>query len=278
MSINEAKFFSYLNSYNCFEKYPSVAVGVSGGPDSIALVYLLNKWIKLKKGKLYALIFNHRIRNNSTQEAKQVKDILKDLKINSIILRANKNNLIKKNMSQARSNRFDSLINFCINKKIIHLFLGHHFDDNLETYLIRKINGSNFEGLSSMDEISYFDKIQIIRPFLKIKKSSILRFNNKKKLIFLKDPTNNDINYTRVKVRNFLQNNNYKKLVKCDFFNIKKEINAYKLMVWSYFLDSLRDIKSKNIKIDRKKLLKYHVLIIEKIILICLKFFSKKFK
>ena len=43
MSINEINFFSYLDKYNCFEKYPHVAVGVSGGPDSIALVYLINK-------------------------------------------------------------------------------------------------------------------------------------------------------------------------------------------------------------------------------------------
>ena len=50
-------------------------------------------------------------------------------------------------MAQARNNRFKGLINFCNKNNILHLFLGHHFDDNLETYLIRKINGSNLEGL-----------------------------------------------------------------------------------------------------------------------------------
>ena len=60
-------------------------------------------------------------------------------------------------MSQARKNRLNGLINFCKRKKILHLFLGHHYDDNIETYLIRKINGSNFEGLGSMEEFSYFN-------------------------------------------------------------------------------------------------------------------------
>ena len=223
MLLNEINFFSYLNNLKCFEKYPHVAVGVSGGPDSIALVYIINKWIKSKQGKLSALIFDHRIRSNSEQESYKVRDILIDLNISARILKTKKNKPIKKNMAQARNNRFEGLITFCNKNNIHHLFLGHHFDDNLETYLIRKINGSNFEGLGSMEEITYFKKIQILRPFIKINKNSILSFNKKNKLVFINDPSNKDVNYTRVKVRNFLQNNKYKKSIKYDFINLKKK-------------------------------------------------------
>ena len=62
MSLNERIFLSFLKNFKNFENRPHVAVGVSGGPDSIALAYLLKKWVKLKKGKLTALVFNHRIR------------------------------------------------------------------------------------------------------------------------------------------------------------------------------------------------------------------------
>ena len=68
-----------------------------------------------------------------------MKDILRDLNIKARILKIKKNKLIKKNMEQARNNRFDGIITFCNKNYIHHLFLGHHFDDNLETYLIRKI-------------------------------------------------------------------------------------------------------------------------------------------
>ncbi len=276
MQLNETNFFSYLSKYNCFEKNPSVAVGVSGGPDSIALVFLVSKWIKLKQGKLYPLIFDHRIRRNSEEEALKVKEILKNLNINSTILRPRKNNVIKKNMAQARNNRLEGLINFCIKKNIFHLFLGHHFDDNLETYLIRKINGSNFEGLGSMEEISYLKKVQILRPLLNTSKNSLLKFNNKNKLIFINDPSNEDVNYTRVKVRNFLLKDNYRRLVKDDYVILKKEIPLYKELIWTSFIETLIDAKYKNIIINRNKLFKFDKLIIERIILICLKFFSKQ--
>ena len=279
MLLNEINFFSYLNNLKCFEKYPHVAVGVSGGPDSIALVYIINKWIKSKQGKLSALIFDHRIRSNSEQESYKVRDILIDLNISARILKTKKNKPIKKNMAQARNNRFEGLITFCSKNNIHHLFLGHHFDDNLETYLIRKINGSNFEGLGSMEEITYFKKIQILRPFIKINKNSILSFNKKNKLIFINDPLNKDVNYTRVKVRNFLQNNKYKKSIKYDFINLKKEMPYYRNMIWKCLMDTLAEVKPKSIKINRNKILKFDDLIIEKIILLCLKFFSdQKYK
>ena len=279
MSLDEINFFSYLNNLKCFENHPHVAVGVSGGPDSIALVYLINKWIKSKRGNLSALIFDHKIRIKSEHESHQVRDMLLDLNINVRILKTKKNKPIKKNMEQARINRFDGLITFCKKNNIHHLFLGHHFDDNIETYLIRKINGSNFEGLGSMEEITYFNKIQILRPFIKISKHSILRFNKEKKLCFVNDPSNKDINYTRVKVRNFLQNKNYKKLIKYDFINLKKEIPYYRNMVWTCLIEALAEVKPKSIKINRNKLLKFDDLIIEKIILLSLKFFSyQKYK
>lgn len=276
MLLNESLFLSNLNSLKCFENKPHVAVGVSGGPDSMALAYIISRWINLKKGKLSALVFDHCIRNNSDQEAELVYEMLNNLNINSFIIKVKKNNLIKKNMSQARTNRFQGLINFCNKNNILHLFLGHHFDDNLETYLIRKINGSNLDGLASMNSISYFNRIQILRPLINTDKISILNFNKKNEVKFINDPSNKDINYTRVKVRNFLKNKYYKKMIKSDFINLKKKIPDYKKMIWELFIKSLVEVKSNRIKINFNKLCEHDDLIIEKHILLILQFFLNK--
>ena len=276
MPLNEKDIFSFFKKIKCFEDKPDIAIGVSGGPDSMLLAYLLSKWIKLNKGKLYALIFDHGIRYNSKDESYQVKNMLEKLNIQSFVIKAKKNKLIKKNMANARDNRFEGLINFCKKNNIFHLFLGHHFDDNIETYLIRKINGSNLEGLSCMNDVSYFNNIQILRPLINISKHSILTFNKKNKIKFITDPSNTDTHYTRVKVRNFLQNKDYKKNVKNDFLNLKKKIPDYKKMIFELIIKNLVEIKSNKLIISFEKLLKLDELIIERHVLIFLKYFSNK--
>ena len=70
------KVFHTINKNYLFENKPTIAVGVSGGPDSIALVFILRKWIKNKKGNLIALIVDHQLRKNSYLEAKEVRSFL----------------------------------------------------------------------------------------------------------------------------------------------------------------------------------------------------------
>ena len=65
MILNQINFTKTLSVNYKFEKNPSLAVGVSGGPDSMALLYLLNNWINKNNGNLVALIVDHKIRKES---------------------------------------------------------------------------------------------------------------------------------------------------------------------------------------------------------------------
>ena len=67
------KVFHTINKNYLFENKPKVAVGVSGGPDSIALVFILREWIKNKKGNLIALIVDHQLRKNSLNLGEKIK-------------------------------------------------------------------------------------------------------------------------------------------------------------------------------------------------------------
>ena len=70
MKLTNKEFIKNIEKKYTFEKNPSVAVAVSGGPDSMSLLFLLNAFIKSKKGNLIALIVDHRIIKNSKEEAK----------------------------------------------------------------------------------------------------------------------------------------------------------------------------------------------------------------
>ena len=268
-------FLSSLKKIKCFENNPHIAVGVSGGPDSMALAILLQKWVRQQKGKLTGLIFDHQIRLDSKDESFFVKKMLSRYNIDSFILKPPKNKIIKKNMADARLNRFSSIVNFCVKNNIIHLFLGHHFDDNIETYLIRKINGSNLEGLSCMSLINNYKNIQIVRPFIATSKISIIKFNKKNKINFINDPSNIDTNFTRVKVRNFLKIKKNYKLVKNDFIKIKRQIPDYRSMIWELFIENLVNVGSKKVILNLIKLNESDLLIIEKHIGLVLNFFNR---
>ena len=72
MEISQKKFNKILKKNFLFEKKPTIAVAVSGGPDSMALVFLLNKWIQNNQGKIFALIIDHGIRKESYKESKTI--------------------------------------------------------------------------------------------------------------------------------------------------------------------------------------------------------------
>ena len=255
MKITQNLFNKILKKNFLFESQPEIAVAVSGGPDSMCLLFLLKEWIIKHNGIINILIIDHNIRKESKFEAAYIKEYLKNLKINSTIIKVNKKKISKKTMNEARINRYEKLINFCKKKKILHLFLGHHLDDNLETFLIRKLSGSNLVGLRSIQNKFMTKNLQILRPLLVFNKKEILEYNNNFNIEYIKDPSNNDINYTRVAVRNFLNNNkNYKKLVIKDFDYLVEIYPKYKKMIFHIFNKIIVRIDNKMVSLDIKKL------------------------
>ncbi len=250
MKLTNKEFIKNIEKKYTFEKNPSVAVAVSGGPDSMSLLFLVNAFIKYKKGNLMALIVDHRIRKNSEYEAKYISTLLNKNNITSEILTVNQVNVSKKSMNEARKNRYNLLTDFCIKNNFLHLFIAHHKDDNLETFLNRKIAGSDFYGLKSMSELSLYNKICIIRPLLNFSKDALLNYNKKNKIEYINDPSNFDLDYTRPTIRNFLKKSDQKTI---------KEINKdfERILFYSpYFIQMIFEILLKNIvKIDSKKII-----------------------
>ena len=74
--------------------------------------------------------------------------------INSQILTANKDKVSKKSMNEARNNRYNLLTNFCVKNNILHLFIAHHKDDNLETGIVLSDNENKVLELTTENYIT----------------------------------------------------------------------------------------------------------------------------
>ena len=209
MILNYSNFFYQLKKINYFESNSKIIVSVSGGVDSIVLVFLLSRWVIINKFNITAIIIDHKLRPESSIEAKKVSKYLSKFNINNkILIWKHPKNLSNGIQKKARFERLNILRKYCNKHNILHLFMGHHYDDNLETFILRKVSGSNLQGLNAIKILSLYKNIQIIRPLLNFTKKEIIRFAKKNSLTWFEDPSNKNLVFARSKIRKFISKNN----------------------------------------------------------------------
>jgi len=194
--------------FNLFKKQLRIrekfAVAVSGGPDSLALAFLAKIYSIKNKLDIKFFIVDHKLRKESSDEAKKVKKLLKAFNINSEILSWNGKKPKKNIQSIARKKRYELLFSKCKKYKINNLLLGHHLDDLYENFFIRMVRGSGLKGLASLVKTNQISKINLIRPLLVFDKSDLIFISKYVFNFFIVDPSNKDFKYTRVRIRSFI--------------------------------------------------------------------------
>lgn len=181
-----------------------VAVAVSGGPDSMALVKLLSLWSGMEKGPtIHALIVNHNIRKEAKAEAKRVATRVKKFaKVKAKVLACDLSDQTSGIQEAARNARYDLFEAYCAKHKIKYLFLGHHQDDQAETVLFRLAKGSGLDGLSGMQSAQeYSEDLTLLRPLLRVSKADLLEFCDDMGIDVEHDPSNENDRYARVRLR-----------------------------------------------------------------------------
>ncbi len=180
-------------------------VAVSGGPDSLALTFLA-KIYSIKKSKdIKYLIVDHKLRSNSTLEARTVQKKLKNFSIKLNILTWKGIKPRKNIQSIAREKRYKLLIDAAKKYRIQNILLGHHLDDLFENFFIRILRGSGLKGLISLDRETHKNQVNLIRPLIKINKKDLIYVSNYIFGSYIEDPSNEDDNFKSVKIRNFLK-------------------------------------------------------------------------
>ncbi len=183
-------------------------VAVSGGSDSLALSFLAKCYSLEKNIKVNFFLIDHKLRRESTTEANFVKKKLSFFNISCQILTIKRVSKVSNIQSFARKFRYKLLFQECNNKKIKSILTAHHEDDLLENFFIRLLRGSGLNGLASFanikSKINFDEKILIIRPLIDVSKND-LNYICKKTFDFnVKDPSNNDDKFLRVKVRKLI--------------------------------------------------------------------------
>ena len=143
-------FKNYLDKF--IKKKDKIGVAISGGPDSLALAFLAKCYFLTNKLEAKFFIVDHKIRKESSKEAKLVRLSLKKFNINCEILKWHGKKPHSNIQGIARNKRYALLKNACKKNDIKHLLIGHHIDDLYENFFIRLLRGSGLKGLSSFGE------------------------------------------------------------------------------------------------------------------------------
>jgi tRNA(Ile)-lysidine synthase len=193
------QFFASLREYD------AVALGVSGGPDSLALLYLFNDWRVRAEwpGSALVLTVDHRLRPESADEAKDVAAHCAKLGFEHKILVWQADKPKANLQAEARDARYRLMADVVGTRRINCLLLAHHRDDQVETFLDRLTRGSGVYGLGGMtpDQPNGPQGLHLVRPLLTVPKSRLLAELSRRNVAWAEDPSNLSDKYKRVRLR-----------------------------------------------------------------------------
>lgn len=268
-----------ISENSIIDEKDRILVGLSGGPDSIFLLYILHNYFN---NQLIITHINHKLRGvDSDLDEKFVRTISQKLKIPLYVIREDVKKLSNENKKsieevgrEVRFSFFDKTLKVENFNKIA---LGHNLDDNVETILINFIKGSGTKGLIGIPE----KRDNIIHPIINIKKEEILKFLEENKIEYRVDKTNFEIDFLRNKVRNYLLpiiekefNKNFKEKI-LSLSNILKVEDRFLDNLVENIKNDLMEFENDFIKIDNKKFQKLDLSLKRRLIRKAIDYFNR---
>ncbi len=236
------------------KKNSTIVVACSGGPDSMCLIDLLVRIKKEKNLNVICAHVNHKLREESDNEALMVERYCKKNKIIFELLEINEYKTTKFNEEDARKRRYKFFESLIQKYNAKYLLTAHHGDDLIETILMRIVRGSNLSGYVGIKKINKNKNYTILRPLLTTTKENIISYNKNNNIEYVIDRSNESMKYTRNRYRKrilpFLKEES--KGVHLKFLKFSEELNSYQQFVDEY--------------IKEKELIENNMIVINKII------------
>jgi len=230
----EERLLNFIKKEKMVSPGDKVVVAVSGGIDSMSLLFALSRIAKHLKISLHVAHLDHMIRPESSKEAEFVKNFTESLGIPITVGRRNIPDICREtkgNLEEvARKERYAFLEEVCKKVNANKIALAHHKNDLLETVIHRIIRGTGPLGLSCMRP----SRGIFIRPFLIFTRGEIEEYAIKNEIPYVEDKSNYDIRYTR----NFIR---HKIVPLLKNLNPSVEEAAYRLVKISNLLEDFLD-------------------------------------
>ena len=194
-----------INKHGMLRKGDSVLVAVSGGPDSVALLHVLKELQTTLDLTITVFHLNHKLRGpESDGDARFVGEYAEKMELKVILAETEVRRLMEREFlsleEAAREARYREMERLVPKLGIDKIALGHHADDQVETFLMRLLRGSGLEGLASMKPV----RGVYIRPLIRETKGEILKYIEEHSLAYRVDASNQDESIFRNRIRNKL--------------------------------------------------------------------------
>lgn len=186
----------------------TIVAGISGGPDSMALLHLLIRvWRELiRSGNKITIVcahVNHKVRKESDEEEIFVKEYCEKNKVifECYHIEEYGNENFHKDARDKRYNYYELLVN---KYNARYLFTAHHGDDLMETILMRLTRGSSLKGYSGFNKVVDMSNYKIVRPLIELTKKEIADYDEINNIPYVIDQSNFKDVYTRNRFRKYV--------------------------------------------------------------------------
>ena len=194
------KVYDYLINEIKLGNNDTIVVGCSGGPDSMALMYILMDIRKKIDIKIICAHVNHNVRIESKEEEKFLQEYCdaNDIAFEAMTIEKYGDDNFHNQARKIRYQFFDEIIEK-YNAK--YLMTAHHGDDLMETILMRIVRGSTLKGYAGFEKKVEKDNYTLVRPLIFVTKQELEDFDKEKNIPYVIDKSNFKGKYTRNRYR-----------------------------------------------------------------------------
>ena len=249
-----------------WQKNDKIALGLSGGVDSIALFHLLVTKYKESYKELVVFHINHGLRKQSYEEAEFVENFVKNYNVKFYKKELNMNDLVRDSHTSeemfARKLRYEAFEEMSSLEGGVKLITAHHKNDQVENILMRLFSGRSMDYNLMIEEKATIGMLEVYRPLLDILKADLEQYAEENGLTYYVDSTNFDTDYTRNNIRhnivpllNDVNSASFDNLINFSSYyqNINTELKHKVLEAKNDYVISLEEDK---VELDKNKLLK----------------------